>query len=129
LLWLVLFPGGVFLVIHLYRRRRPGPLKTGHGARMGMVIALLTFAVLAIYVVASYAHDPAAYRQGIENALKEAAARNPNPDAAQVTQFLTTPGGIGLLITILMAILLGFSLVVGAVSGALAASLRRDRAP
>jgi hypothetical protein len=125
--WLVLFPGSVFLAVHLYRRRRPGPLKTAQGARMGALVGLLTFTVLVLLLVAAIAHDPAGYRQEAESGMRDALARNPSPQAAQMAQALSGPRGVALLTIMGMSVLLVFTLIIGSVSGALAASLGRNK--
>ncbi len=128
LLWLVLFPGSIFFAVYVYRRRQLGPLKPAHGAKMGIVIGLLTFAVVALLLTALIAHDPAGYRQDRENEMKEAMARNPSPQSAQVAQVFSGTRGVALLTVVGMAMLLVLTLVIGSASGALAASLARNRA-
>jgi hypothetical protein len=125
--FLVLFPGSVFLAVHLYRRRQPGPLKTAQGVKMGAMIGLLTFAILTVYRVGQVAQDPGSFHQTIDNALRKAVARNPDPEAARVVHSLSTTTGLAILAVIAMGLVLGFMLVVGGVSGALAASLSRNR--
>jgi hypothetical protein len=127
LVWLVLFPANIFLAIHLYRRRQPGPLKTTQGVRMGVLLGLLTFATQALVLVAVVAHDPAGYRQQRESEMKDALAHNPSPQAEQVTQMFSGARGVALLTTIGMTGLLVFTLIIGGVSGALAASLSRNK--
>jgi tellurite resistance protein TehA-like permease len=125
--WLVLFPGSIFFAIHVYRRRQPGPIKTAQGARMGALVGLLNFAVLALYLVGLAVYDPSGYRQNIENSVHEAVARNPNPQAAQAMQMFSGTGGAALFTAMAMVFLLGLTLTVGGVSGALAASLGRNK--
>lgn len=125
--WLVLLPGSVFLAIHFYRRRRPGLLKTAQGAKLGALIALLTFAVLAVLLAILIAHDPAAYRRDAENAVRDALARNPSPQAEVVRALFAGPRGVAVLTAMGMAILLAFLLAIGSIAGALAASLGRNK--
>jgi hypothetical protein len=127
LAWLVLFPGSVFLAVHVYRRHRPGPLKTAQGARLGTLVGVLTFAVVALFLVAAVVHDPSGYRQQMESGLRDALARNPNPQADQAVQMFSGARGIAFLTVFGMSLLLVFTLIIGGVSGALAASLGRNR--
>ncbi len=125
---LILLPGSVFLAVHVYRRRTLGPLRAAQGARMGAVVGTISFAVLAVLFAASVAYDPAGYRQQVESQVKEALARNPSPQAQQVVQNLFSgPRGIALLLAMGMAVTLVFLLVISSVSGALAASLVRNK--
>jgi predicted PurR-regulated permease PerM len=94
---------------------------------MGALIGLLTFAILTVYRVGQFVQDPGSYRQAVDNSLREFVTHNPNPEAAQMAQSLSTTTGLALLIVIAMGLVLGVMLVVGGVSGALAASLARNK--
>jgi hypothetical protein len=127
LVWLALFPGSVFLAIHLYRRGRPGSLKTSQGVKMGVLIGFFTFLILALYVVGQVVQDPAVYRQSMQSALKDAAGRNPTPEATQMAENLSGTAGLVLLSVLATVFALGFMAAIGAVSGAVAASLSRRK--
>jgi len=125
---LVLFPGSVFLAVHAYRRRRPGLLKTVQGAKMGIVMGLFSFAFLAAILGITVAHDPAGHRQQMENQMKEAFARNPNPQNQQALErLLSRPHGFVLFLVAGSMVLLVFLLIIGSVFGALAISLVRKK--
>jgi hypothetical protein len=127
LVWLALFPASVFLAIHLYRRGRPASLKTSQGVKMGALIGFFTFLILALYVVGQVVQDPAVYRQNMQSALKEAAGRNPTPETAQMAENLSGTAGLVLLSVFATVFALGFMAVIGAISGAVAASLSRHK--
>ena len=95
---------------------------------MGIVIGLFSFAVLAAILSIAVARDPAGRRQEIENQMKEAFARNPNPHSQQVLQrLLSRPHGIVLFLVAGSMVLLVFLLIIGSVFGALAISLVRNK--
>jgi hypothetical protein len=125
--WLLL-PAVVILSIHLYRRRYPDPLRPGQGAKMGAVTGLAGFSVYALIIAIKAAADPAAFRQEITAVIQEAIARNPSAEARQMAEtLLSGTGGIVLFAAISMGFLLLFLLVIGSVSGALAARLSKEK--
>ncbi len=125
---LMLLPGSVILAIHIYRRRQPGPFRTRQGAKLGALVGFLSFACLAIVLAVLVARDPTTYRQETEKAVKEALARNPSPQAQQlVEKWFTGPAGTVRLTALGMTFLLVLLLIIGSLSGALAAALVRNR--
>jgi hypothetical protein len=129
LAWLLLLPGSVMLAIHLYRRRQPGLLRTSQCAKLGGATGLFSFAFFAAVIVVRVAMDPAAYRHMMAQAMQEAVARNPTAEAQQMAERLSGTGGVLLLSALGMLFLLAFMLVIGSVSGALAATFSREKAP
>lgn len=129
-LTLLLLPGSVIIAIQLYRRRQPGPLRPAQGAKMGASIGFVSFGVYVLVFVIKVAGDPAGFRQQLAALIQEAIARNPTPESRQMAEaFFGGTGGLVFFFAIGMAFLLGFLLVLGSVSGALAARFSREKAP
>jgi hypothetical protein len=125
---LIVLPGSVIFALHIYRRRRQGPFRTGQAAKLGALLGLLSLACLGIVLAVLVARDPATYRQETEKAVKEALARNPNPQAQQlVEKWFSGPAGTARLTALGMTFLLVILMIIGGLSGALAAALARDR--
>jgi hypothetical protein len=124
---LVLLPATVFVAIHLYRRRQPLPLRAMQGARLGAVIAVLGFVIPTVIALITIAHDPAEYRRGAEEQLRQLVANTSDPQAKEAMQNLVGKVGVVFLTVVSIPFFLGFLLVIGSVSGALAASLPRNR--
>jgi hypothetical protein len=123
LAWLVLLPGSILLAMHFYRRGRPEPLSGLQGAKMGAFTGLMSFVFFAIFLGTFVGLDYDQYRRFIETSI----ASNPSaaqqlaqslPPGTNVVTFFTT----GFVILTLMALP-----TIGAITGALAATLIRDR--
>jgi hypothetical protein len=125
---LVLLPGSVFVVVHLYRRRYPLPLKALQGARLGAVIGLLGFAIPSAATVIEIAYDPQGYRQALEDQFRQVQANATDPQAKEMLETIVNQaGGVVPLTLLAMPVVLGFLLVIGGVCGAVAAVLPRNR--
>ena len=92
--------GGSLSVV-FYRRRVPAArLTPGMGARLGMVTGVLGSACLAIVLAIRtlLSHGWESVREDLIAGVEQAAARNPDPQAHQVVEFLKSPQGIVLLL-------------------------------
>jgi hypothetical protein len=119
----ILLPACLVWTISRYRRQHPGPLRSGQGARMGAVMALLSFGFFLLAI----AFNPARYREMMVTSLHESAARSPDPQAQQVLQWFATPDGMLTFVVIaLFTVLIAF-LIIGMSSGALAVFFSRNR--
>lgn len=125
---LVLLPASVFVAIHLYRKRHAFILKASQGAWLGAVIALLGFVIIVILVVVEIVNDPAAYRHTSEEQFRQAMAAVSDPQEKEMLETVVHKVGAAVFVTALeMPFYLGFLLTIGGVSGALAATLPRNR--
>jgi hypothetical protein len=122
-LWVLL--GGALAVL-FYRRRQPAAIITrGMGARLGLLAGLFGFFIYAILeslrIVVFHLGGviSGAMRQGMENA----AARNPDPHAQQIVQWLLSPAGMALMVTIFTALWFVGFLVFASAGGALGSAL------
>jgi hypothetical protein len=124
-LW-VLVAGAVSVLF--YRNRAAISVPVGLGARLGtvagMVASLVSSAVttLTILVMGS-----GKMRDTMRQAMEQSATRNPDPNAQQmvhgIMQFITSPGGFALMMTLGFAINFLALMAFAAAGGALGASL------
>ncbi len=121
----VLLPTSVILAIYIYRRHRPGPLRRGHGARMGAVTGLLTFFFFAVFLLVGAFLNPAKYSEIVAGIVQQMAARNPdpNPQTQQMLQWFGPPHGIAHFTTMYLVEFLIFFMVISSLIGALAVAL------
>ena len=110
-----------FLAVVLYRRRRPlSQLGPGIGAVLGTLSGTLGFGFLAIPLAVSVtvSHSWEQIHREVLEAVKEAASRNPSPQAQQIVEFCNTSTGFALLIAGSLVLFLLFAGVGGAIGGA-----------
>ncbi len=126
---LILLPASVFLAIRLYLKRRAVPLRAGQGAKLGMVMGLISFisfASLSVIAIVSSAD----VRQELVKAVNLAASRNPDPQTQQILRDLVnSPQGFALMIAMGFGFLMVIFLVFTAISGAVAASTLGSKNP
>jgi hypothetical protein len=119
----VLLPSSLVWAISRYRRQRPFALHAGQGVRMGALMGLLSFGFFLVMIFL----NPSAYRDIMVRSIHESALRNPDPQVQQMLQWFTTPDGLVACAAMFLAVLLGFFVVIGMGSGALAAALGKER--
>ena len=105
---------GGFLSVALYRRRRLGTITAGMGARLGLVSGGLGFAIFCIIRGAGILifHTGARLHAEMLQALDQAAARNPDPQAQAMLQYFKSPEGLTLVIALaLVATFISFLLL------------------
>ena len=127
-LGLPVFLASVVASVYLYRKRHLGPLSAFQGAQLGAFMGLLSYLTLVIPSSASCALARNACREGLVSALRDAAKFNPTPQAQELLQSLQQSDArlFGFLAFAFFVALL-FMLAFGAVTGALAAGLSRDK--
>jgi len=125
----VALPAGLLWSISNYRRRRPIPLRTGQGAAMGALTALLSFAVFLFFSLAAIYFKSTEYRDFVLSRIHEVAARNPDPQTQQMLQWFITPDGLIVFTAIGLGTVLMAFLIIGMGSGALAVALGKARNP
>lgn len=121
--------GGSLSVV-IYRRRVPSArLTPGMGARLGMVAGVLGSACLAIILAVRTLvfHGWQSVREDLIAGVEQAAARNPDPQTRQVVEFLTSPQGIVLLLTMALITTVVAFVIFSGLGGALCAALLRRR--
>jgi hypothetical protein len=125
---LIFLPGSVLWAIHIYRRRVPGPLSTGRGAKLGSVLGLLSFAPFAVFFSLLIAHNRDQAHQIIVQAAHEEAVRNPDPVVQPMLHFFTdTDAGLIVFVLFFLAFILVLFLLFAAAAGALSVAFSRDK--
>jgi hypothetical protein len=123
----VLLPVNLIWAIARYLRRRPMALRSGQGARMGAMMGALSFGFFLVSFFAGISVFWAEYRNVMIGRLHEIAAQNPDPQAQQMMQWITTPDGFMVFTACSLAAVLLIFLIIGMGSGALAVALGRAR--
>jgi len=117
-----------FLSVLFYRRRvpnaNPGP---GTGARLGAVSGALAFVFFGLLTALFRAGSE--FRSALGQAVEQAAARNSDPQAQQLFEYLKTPQGLDLVLIMGVIMMLIVFLMVSSLGGAIGAAMlhRKDR--
>jgi hypothetical protein len=123
----VLLPANLIWAIARYRRNRPLAIRAGQGARMGAVMGVLSFGFFLPCFLATITLWRTQYRELMIARLNEIAAQNPDPQAQQMMQWITTPHGFIAFIAVSLGAILLIFIVIGMGSGALAVALGKAR--
>jgi hypothetical protein len=125
---LIFLPGSVLWAIHIYRRRVPGPLSTGRGAKLGSVLGLLSFAPFSVFFFLWISRNRNEVHEAMVRAFQEAAAKNPDPALQPMARFFTdTTAGMVVITLLVLAFVLVLFLLFAAAAGALSAGFSRDK--
>jgi len=126
--WIVLVIGtGGALSVVFYKRRHPEAfnLRASDGVKLGALSSLVGYALFAVMTVFAFVVNGSALRQEIIKRMQE--MKNPDPAMQQtyqqIMEKLATPEGMALMITLALAFLFVFFLVLGAAGGAIGATL------
>jgi hypothetical protein len=122
---------GGFISVALYRRRSArGVISGGMGARLGVVSGGFGFVIFALIRAVSIVvfHAGARLRAEMLQALDQAIARNPDPQAQAMLQYFKSPDGFTfLMIFVTLAALVSF-LLLSTVGGLLGAKILGNKA-
>jgi hypothetical protein len=125
--WLITVPGSVLWCIILYRRRFPGELSAGRGARMGCAVGFLSFTAFAVLFVVVYCLT-GQLRPMATLALQQAASRNSDPAFQQMVQFFNqNPAGMTVFVVMILAFALLLFLTFASAAGALTAAVSGNK--
>ncbi len=117
------------LGVTLYRRRLPdSTVSSGAGARIGAVTGLFGFVIFIVLTainIAVMGQDK--FRELLNQAFQQAAARNPDPQALAMMQRLMTPAGISLMFVLFAVIFLVLIVGFSSLGGMLGARLMKKR--
>jgi len=124
-LW-ALAAGAVSVVF--YRNRAGISVPVGLGARLGAVTGMIASLVgSAVNTVTLMVMGSGKMREAMRRAMEQSAASNPDPNAQQIAErlmeFMTSPGGFALLMTLGFALNFLALMAFAAGGGALGASL------
>jgi hypothetical protein len=128
MLGLGLLMGGA-LAVASYRRRVPGAMTRGMGAKLGALAGALGFAVYIVLIAAQVAtfRMGGQIRQALLDAVDKAAARSADPQAAAAAAQLKSPEGLAFMMGAFLVIMLLLFLIGASLGGALGVSLLRKR--
>ncbi|MGH9501372.1 MAG: hypothetical protein ACRD20_00830 [Terriglobales bacterium] len=121
--------GGSLSVV-FYRRRIPtANITPWMGARLGMATGVLGSAILAVLLLirTMLSHGWESVREELIAGVEQAAARNPDPQTQQVVEFLKSPQGVVLLLTMALITILAAFIIFSGLGGALGAALSRRK--
>lgn len=128
LLWTFL---ATLVVVRLYSRRPDVHLTGSLGARLGAATGLAAFLPwMVLFLVAIFgAHQGPALHESLIKSMRDYSASYPSPQAAQLMDFISTNSGFATVIVMMLVIWLLFSVICGALAGALGGSTfaRRPR--
>jgi hypothetical protein len=121
-----------FLAVLLYRRRVPSAnLGAGMGAKLGAVSGAIGFALFGVLTAIETAvlHNGGELRAQLLKAVEQAAARNPDPQAQQMLQYIKSPEGLALMMVLALAVMFVIFLIFSSLGGAVGAAIlhRKDR--
>jgi hypothetical protein len=119
-----------FLCVILYRRRNPYVnLTAGLGARLGAVSGIFGFGIFVVFtgIATTLFHSGGELRSALTEAIRQAAARNPDPQAQHVLEFFKTPEGMAVVVAFGLAFMFLIFLVLSSLGGALSAALLRSK--
>jgi hypothetical protein len=120
---------GVLSVL-LYRRRVPAAnLTPGMGARLGAVSGTLGFAIFSIFTAIEVAlfHNGGELRADLLQAVQQSASRSSDPQAQQILEYLKSPPGLALVMTLGLMVMFGAFLIFSSLGGAIGAALLRRK--
>ncbi len=118
------------LAVLFYSRRRPGSILTpGMGARLGAVSGALGFAIFSIFTAIGVTifHNGGELRAALLEAVKQSAARNSDPQAQQIVEYLKSPDGLALVMGLGLAVMCVLFLIFSSLGGAIAAAFLRRK--
>ena len=126
LAWMLL---GAFVAVRLYAVTPGVRVSSAVGAKLGAITGLAGFGTWTALFVTGVVTQAQEIRDNVHKMMQDWLARDPSPQARQVADFVSTPGGFAAVITASIVMALVIFLVCGAVSGAVAGALSsRDSA-
>lgn len=123
---LIIIPAGGWLAVYLYSRGSGGrPVNAGMGARIGAVTGLFAYALYLLIMVVVMVFQRGRLLDEVRNAMRQAAAQNPNPQAQQIVEKMMSPEGIAVMVTLSAIFLFFIFLVLCSIGGAIGGSLAK----
>lgn len=122
----IIIPAGGWLAVFLYGRGQSRrAVNGGIGARIGAVTGLFAFALYSLILAVVMVFQRGQLLEEVRNAMRQAAAQNPNPQAQQVLEKMMTPEGIAIMVTLSAVFLFFIFLVLCSIGGAIGGSLAK----
>jgi hypothetical protein len=119
-----------FLCVVLYRRRNPIADPTpGAGARLGAATGITGFAFFGILTAIEVMvfHSGPELRAALLQQVQESASRATDPQAQQMFEYLKSPPGLALIMTMGLIVMFVLFLIFASLGGAIGAYLLRRR--
>jgi hypothetical protein len=118
------------LAVLFYRRRNPAAnLNPGMGARLGAVSGVLGFGIFAVFTAIEVLvfHSGGQLRAALLEAVQQSASRTSDPQAQQILDYLKSPPGLALVMSLGLAVMFVVFLIFSSLGGALGAVLLRRK--
>ena len=125
-LGIVLLIGAIVFCIYRYKSNNPGLFTRSDGARLGVLTAFISFFPYALLIVTRVAANPETAQNELLQALQQ---RLQGPQYQEMLRQLSTHEGLVMIVGLILFFFLIFLLVLGAITGALGASIKADRRP
>lgn len=113
-----------FFAVYLYRRRTGRPLSVGGGLRLGWITGILTFVLMTVMFTATIV--PVAMGAGGLGALFEQQLRSMpagDPNVQEAVRMFRTPGGVAVILSLMLAMFFVLITLLCSVGGALGARI------
>lgn len=116
----LLLPAAVVIAVRMYRKRHFVAMRSAQGARLGLVMGLISFCGFAPVFAAVITLNQSFHQQLLEG-MSQAAARNPDPQVRQIMEsMLNTQQGFAILVGFSLVFFLVIILIITSAVGALA---------
>ncbi len=109
--------------VGLYRWRVGQNVTTGMGARLGAAAGLAGFLLYTLGFLGRLLIQGRQFREAVRKSLHDAAARNPDPKAAEMVQWFASPEGMAVLLMLILVMFLFAFLTFSTIGGAIGAAL------
>lgn len=130
--FVIALPLAGFLTLLLYRRfSLKSEVSPRAGFRLGAISGLFVFGLLMIVIAAGSLafHSEADTHAQVIQVIKQAQARNPDPQARQVFEYFMTAQGMAIMMVVGFVFMGVLFVLLSGVGGAISASLLRRKAP
>lgn len=123
-LGIVLLIGAIVFCIYRYKSNNPGLFTRSDGTRLGVLTAFISFFPYALLIVTRVAANPETTQKELLQAFQQ---RLQGPQYQEMLRQLSTHEGLVMIVGLILFFFLIFLLVLGAITGALGASIKADR--
>jgi hypothetical protein len=120
--WTFLLVTGGFLAAYFYYRRTKAPSTVRGGAAVGSMAGLFCFVI--VFVLFTLNMAALSVGEGLQSSIQNTMAHGQNPEVQrQITEWLSSPEGLGMLLVVIITSLFLMLTVLPAIGGALAAKV------
>jgi hypothetical protein len=124
-----MFSAGFLAVLFYQRRVFNAPLTSGLGARLGALSGMFGFGIFGVLTAIETLvfHSGGELRQALIQAVEQAAARNSDPQAQQMLQYLRSPQGLALVMIFGLLFMFLLFVVLSSLGGVLGSAMLRRK--